>query len=148
MGSIIRKLITLQLLTAHVQILFITYLPAERYMQEKKYWNIVLKLAMALIIYTMKWNFSVYKIHLGKHIPITNAKTSGWKAILPAVLIIFCVENLLFMLFRRNVTLPLFLTITVLPTHPAVEIHLFNSEFENKTLRIQFYQHRTVPNTF
>lgn len=143
-----RKLVTLQLLTAHVQILLITYLLVERYMQEKKYCNAVLKLAMALIIYTMKWNFSVYNIDLRKHIPITNTKTSGWKAILPAVLIIFCVENLLFMLFRRNVTLPLFLTITVLPTHPTVEIHLFNSVFENKALRIQFYKHRHVPNAF
>lgn len=86
--------------------------------------------------------------HLKKDIPITNAKISGWKAILPAVLVILTVENLLLMLFRRNVTLPLLLTITVLPTHPTMKIHLFHKEFENKTLRIQCCKHRTSPNTF
>jgi len=86
--------------------------------------------------------------HLKNHIPITNAKISSWKAILPAVLIVLSVENLLFMLFRRNVTLPLLLTITVLPTHPTVKIHLFYREFEIKTLKIQHCKHRTAPNTF
>ena len=43
---------------------------------------------------------------------------------LPAVLVIFCVEYFLFMLFGRNVALPLLLAVTVLPTHPAVEVHL------------------------
>lgn len=43
---------------------------------------------------------------------------------LPAVLVIFGVENLLFMLLRGDMALPLLLTVTVLPTHPAVKVHL------------------------
>lgn len=43
---------------------------------------------------------------------------------LPAVLVIFSVENFLFMFFGRNVALPLFLTVAVFATHPAMEVHL------------------------
>lgn len=43
---------------------------------------------------------------------------------LPAVLVVFGVENLLFVLLRGDVALPLLLTVTVLPTHPAVKVHL------------------------
>lgn len=91
--------------------------------------------------------FSIFDV-LKKHLPITNAKISSWKAILPAVLIILSVENLFFMLLRRNVTLPLFLTITVLPTHPTVKIHLFYKKFIRKTKHWEYNKHRTVPNTF
>lgn len=52
------------------------------------------------------------------------------------------------MLFRRNVTLPLLLTITVLATHPTVKIHLFYREFENKILIMQYCKHRTSPHIF
>jgi hypothetical protein len=44
--------------------------------------------------------------------------------VLPAVLVILSVENLLLVLLRGDVVLPLLLTVTVLPTHPAVEVHL------------------------
>lgn len=43
---------------------------------------------------------------------------------LPAILVIFCMKKFLLVLLRRNVALPLLLTITVLPTHPAVKIRL------------------------
>ena len=58
------------------------------------------------------------------HVPIANTKISCWKAVLPAVLVIFSVENLLLVLLRGDVALPLLLTVAVLPTHPAVEVHL------------------------
>lgn len=58
------------------------------------------------------------------HPPIAKTEISRWEAVLPAVLIIFSMEYFLLMLFRGDVALPLLLTVTVLPTHPAVEIHL------------------------
>lgn len=60
----------------------------------------------------------------GAYVPLTNTEVPGGEAVLPAVLVIFSVENLLFVLFRGDVALPLLLTVTVLPTHPAVEVHL------------------------
>ena len=43
---------------------------------------------------------------------------------LPAILVILSVETLLFVLLGGDMTLPLLLTVTILPTHPAVEVHL------------------------
>lgn len=57
------------------------------------------------------------------HIPLTNTEVSGGEAVLPAVLVILSVENLLLVLLGGDVVLPLLLTVTVLPTHPAVEVH-------------------------
>lgn len=57
------------------------------------------------------------------YIPITNTKISCWEAVLPAVLVTFGVENLLLVLLRGDVALPLLLAVTVLPAHPAVEVH-------------------------
>lgn len=59
-----------------------------------------------------------------RNLPITNAEIPSWKAMLPAVLVIFSVENFLFMFFGRNVALPLFLTVAVFAAHPAMEVHL------------------------
>lgn len=59
-----------------------------------------------------------------RNLPITNAETPSWKAMLPAILVIFGVENFLFMFFRRNMALPLFLTVAVFATHPAMEVYL------------------------
>ena len=56
--------------------------------------------------------------------PLTNTGVSGGEAVLPAVLVILGVENLLLVLLGGDVVLPLLLTVTVLPTHPAVEVHL------------------------
>lgn len=58
------------------------------------------------------------------YVPITNTEIPCWEAMLPAVLVVFSVENLLFVLLWGNVALPLLLTVTVLPAHPAVKVHL------------------------
>lgn len=47
---------------------------------------------------------------------------------LPAVLLILCVEYFLFMLLREDMAMPLLLTITVLAAHPAVEVHLVHRQ--------------------
>lgn len=60
----------------------------------------------------------------GAYTPLTNTEVPGGKAVLPAVLVVLSVENLLLVLLGGDVVLPLLLTVTVLPTHPAVEVHL------------------------
>lgn len=57
------------------------------------------------------------------HIPVTNTEVPCGEAVLPAVLVVLSVENLLLVLLGGDVVLPLLLTVTVLPTHPAVEVH-------------------------
>ena len=47
---------------------------------------------------------------------------------LPAVLVVFGVEDLLFVLLGGDVALPLLLTVAVLPAHPAVKVHLQHKE--------------------
>lgn len=56
--------------------------------------------------------------------PLANFKRARGKAVLPAVLIVLRVENTLFVFFRGDVLLPLFLTVTVLATQPAVVTRL------------------------
>lgn len=65
-------------------------------------------------------------------VPITNTKISCWEAVLPAVLVTFGVENLLLVLLRGDVALPLLLAVTVLPAHPAVEVHLNGTETRSR----------------
>lgn len=62
------------------------------------------------------------------HVPITNTKIPRWKAVLPAVLVVLSVEDLLLVLLGGDVALPLLLTVAVLPTHPAVKVHLQRTE--------------------
>ena len=62
------------------------------------------------------------------HVPITNTKIPRGKAVLPAVLVVFGVEDLLFVLLGGDVALPLLLTVAVLPAHPAVKVHLQRKE--------------------
>jgi hypothetical protein len=58
------------------------------------------------------------------YVPLTNTEAARWEAVLPAVLVVLGVENLLLVFLGGDVALPLLLTVTVLPTHPAVEVHL------------------------
>lgn len=58
------------------------------------------------------------------YIPLTNTEVPSGEAVLPAILVILSVENLLFVLLGGDMALPLLLTVTVLPTHPAVKVHL------------------------
>lgn len=52
--------------------------------------------------------------------PLADFEDSRGEAILPAVLVVLGVEHAVLMLFWGDVLLPLFLTIAVLPTQPAV----------------------------
>lgn len=52
--------------------------------------------------------------------PFTDPEGSRGEAVLPAILVVLRVKNLVFVLLRRDVLLPLLVTVAVLATEPAV----------------------------
>lgn len=67
---------------------------------------------------------SFHKEPAGAYTPLTNTEVASGEAVLPAVLVVLSVENLFLVLLGGDMVLPLLPTVAVLPTHPAVEVHL------------------------
>lgn len=57
-------------------------------------------------------------------VPFTQPELSHWETVIPTGGVIVRCKYFLFMLLRLDVLLPLFLTVAVLPTKPAMVTHL------------------------
>ena len=66
------------------------------------------------------WILQADCIWLPINSPFTNFESARGKSVLPAVLVVLRVKNFVFVFFRRDVLLPLLVTVAVLPTEPTV----------------------------